>query len=131
MGIVLKSLIGAFKSVSQRHILAPYAGKEPYTGRGFAVRGGPGLGREGGSLFYQEDGHEYQIFAEVGMDGGYFFKVEEMGTLNLALQIEPIEQKLRIARNILRAFQAQEIGCQILYDHHPVELEKAVLGEPE
>ena len=92
---------------------------------------GPGFGREGGSLFYQEAGHEYQIFAEVGMDGGYFFRVEEMGALNLALQLEPIEQKLRIARNILRAFQAQKIGCQILYGYHPVELEKVVPREPE
>ena len=94
---------------------------ERYKGVGFVLERGKTFNHVMSSLVYKEDGHEYHIPTEEGANGERYVFVEDMGALSPVLGVLPLQEKLRIARNIRDALLSQNFDCQVIYDHHPVD----------
>lgn len=92
-----------------------------FDGDGFALLRGKGYNHNESSLVYREDGHEYEILTEVGVHGERYFSVENMGSLSFVLGIQPIEEKIRIARTIRDVLISQGFDCQVLYEDRPLD----------
>ena len=92
-----------------------------FHGNGFVLLRGKGYNHNESSLLYKEDGHEYEILTEVGVHGERYFSIESMGSLSFVLAIQPVKEKIRIARNIRDALLSQGFDCQVLYGHSPLD----------
>jgi hypothetical protein len=108
---VVSSLLWALPTRTFKH----------YAGSGFVLVPGPRFNHNESSLLYREDGHEYQIPTEQGVHGERYFSIEGMGSLSFVLSIQPVEEKIRIARNIRDGLISQGFDCQVLYGHRPVD----------
>ena len=66
-------------------------------------------------MIYQESGGSYLINASDG--DGYSILVEDMGAVDLRLDMLPTAEKLRIARNIRDALLQKSIDVEVIYKH--------------
>jgi hypothetical protein len=70
-------------------------------------------GRDG--LIYEEPGRRFLVSAMEG--DGYTILVEQMGDADFALDALPVDEKLRIARNIQHALTDRKIDVEVVYQH--------------
>jgi hypothetical protein len=70
-------------------------------------------GRDG--LLYEEPGRKFLVSVVEG--GGYSIHIEQMGEADFTLDRLPVEDKLRIARNIRGALLGKGIDAEIVYEH--------------
>jgi len=83
-------------------------------GPNFAIRrGAPG------SLMYEESGESFLVNTADG-EGSYIVQIENMGAVDLKLDVLPVAEKLRIARNIRDALLRKGVNAEVLYEHRPV-----------
>jgi len=68
---------------------------------------------------YEESGESFLVNAPNG-DGSYIVQIEDMGAVDLKLDLLPVTEKLRIARNIRDALLRKGVDAEVLYEHRPV-----------
>ncbi len=68
-----------------------------------------------GALLYRESGNDYLISAPDG--GGYSIVVEEMGDADSSLNRLPVNEKVRIAKNIRDVLLKAGVSAEVIHEH--------------